>query len=217
MANSAIFGLSRSVTSLDAAVSVVGMSQIRARALSISMASALALPPGLNRLEFWRYCMVCAGYSKWVASNIGMDEQQAWLAGMMMHLGQIMIVQHAPHMLQKIDALPRLPGERWQRQRSAIGFDEGQIMAEVARRWDFPDELVNGLRHAAVPLDADTKFPLACAIHLGGLLADHKDSPTLAVNNLPTDVVDAIALKRDSLKVKVPAAESLNDTSMLQT
>ena len=145
-----------------------------------------------------------------------MDEQQAWLAGVMMHLGQIMIAQNAPHMVPTIDASPRLPGERWLRQRESIGFDEGQIMAEVAQRWDFPEEIVNGLRHAAAPLEAGSLRPLACVIHLAGVLADHTDSATAAVIALPVDVVNAIALNRDRLKVKVPESEALNDTSMLQ-
>lgn len=216
MANSAIFGLSRSVTSLDSAVSVVGMSQIRARALSISISSALSLPAGLNRLEFWRYCMVCAGYSKWVASNLGMDEQQAWLTGMMLHLGQVMIAQHSPHQLQMIEAQPRQPGERWQRQRLATGFDEGQIMAEVAMRWDFPEEIVNALRHAANPLEAQSMTRLACVVHLAGTLADNTGSAEAAVTSLPSGVMNAISLDLERLKVRVPSAESLNDTSMLQ-
>lgn len=71
MANSAMFGLSRSVNTLDNAVSVVGMAHIRARALSICMANAFAFPPGINRLDFWRSSMVCAGYARWLAASIG--------------------------------------------------------------------------------------------------------------------------------------------------
>jgi HD-like signal output (HDOD) protein len=44
MANSARFGLSRTVTTLDAAVNVVGMSQIRARALGICVSQVLTMP-----------------------------------------------------------------------------------------------------------------------------------------------------------------------------
>ena len=53
MANSAIFGLSRSVHTLDSAVSVVGMAHIRSRALSIFMVVIFRFPTGLDRLQFW--------------------------------------------------------------------------------------------------------------------------------------------------------------------
>ena len=84
MANSAIFGLSKSVHTLDNAISVIGMSHLRARALSICMAKVFVMPAPIERLEFWRYCMVCAGYSRWLASKSGLDEQQSWLIGMML-------------------------------------------------------------------------------------------------------------------------------------
>ena len=50
MANSALFGLSRSVTTLDNAVSVVGMAQIRARA--IEPALGLTAGIGIRGLHF---------------------------------------------------------------------------------------------------------------------------------------------------------------------
>ncbi|MEO7185731.1 MAG: HDOD domain-containing protein, partial [Rhodoferax sp.] len=111
MANSAMFGLSRSVHTLDSAVSVIGMAHIRARSLSICMASGFIFPPGLDRLDFWRNSMVCAGYSKWLASHIAIDEQQAWLTGMMLRLGEIVIAQRLPETLVQIEARPCPPGE----------------------------------------------------------------------------------------------------------
>ena len=106
MANSAIFGLSRSVNTLDNAVSVVGMSQIRARALSICLANVFVLPQGLNRLEFWRNSMACAGYAHWLAHALRMDEQQAWLTGMMQRLGEITLVQNHPAQAEGIERKP---------------------------------------------------------------------------------------------------------------
>ena len=136
MANSALFGLSRSVTTLDNAVSVVGMAQIRARALGICMAQVFTLPEGMNRLAFWRYSMVCAGYAKFLANEVHIDEQQAWLTAMMLRLGELLIVQHRPALLAPLHQQPCAPGERWQRERALVGFDEGQVTAELARRWD---------------------------------------------------------------------------------
>ncbi len=151
IANSALFGLSRSVSSLDSAVSVVGMSQIRVRALSICIANAFRFPPNLSRLEFWRSSMVCAGYAKWLAGTIGLDEHQAWLTGMMLRLGELVIAQRNPDLLEAIERHPCDPGKRWTRERSLAGFDECQITSELARRWDFPTDVTQ-----ALGLDLDT-------------------------------------------------------------
>lgn len=215
MANSAIFGLSRSVHTLDSAVSVVGMSHIRARALSICMVNAFAFPPGLNRLEFWRSCMVCAGYAKWLASSIGMDEQQAWLTGMMLRLGELIIAQRLPETLERIESLPCGPGERWRRERELTGFDEGQITAEIARRWDFPDVVTLALQSSAQPLTQGDS-PLGAVVHLAALIADQTGPVAQAFDELPYSVVQALGLDMQKLQSEIPDPESFSDISMLQ-
>ena len=216
MANSAMFGLSRSVNTLDAAVNIIGMAQLRARALSICMAKVFTMPYTLDRLEFWRYCMVCAGYTRWLASKSGLDEQQSWLIGMMLRLGQLTIAEQNGAQIEHIELLPRAPGERWARERKLTGFDEGTLTGEIARRWDFPDDLVDALSGASDPLAASHFSMLAGVLHLAALLADHGKPTTDTLDYLPTAVLTALGLNARALKASMPSAESLSDISCLQ-
>ena len=215
MANSAMFGLSRSVYTLDSAISVIGMAHIRARALFICMANGFVFPLGMERLDFWRYSMVCAGYSKWLASRSGVDEQEAWLAGMMLRLGQVMIAQRMPDTLEQIEAQPCAPGERWDRERLLTGFDEGQIAAEIARRWDFPETVANALAHATQP--ALSKEPcMSAVVHLAALITDMAaENPKPLLQNLPQPMLKRLALEAEKLQIQMPDAESFSDISML--
>ncbi len=216
MANSAIFGLSRSVQTLDSAINVVGMAQIRVRALSICMAQVFALPPAINRLEFWRNSMVCAGYAKWLAGHARIDEQQAWLTGMMVRLGELIIAQRQPGLIAQIEMLPRAPGERWTRERSLCGFDEGQITAEVARRWDFPDSVTQALNDCVQPMSAAQLSKSSMVTHLAALLADEAAPNADSLQSLPLEVIQALGLDLAELQATLPNAESFSDISMLQ-
>ncbi len=215
MANSAMFGLSRRVDSLESAVSVIGMSHIRARALAICMANTFAFPAGMNRLEFWRNSMVCAGYSKWLAAHAGVDEQQAWLTGLMLRLGEIVIARCNPDALGQIEIAPCKPGERWKRERDLAGFDEGEISAEIARHWDFPESVALTLQAAAQPLTKESP-KLSAVIHLGALLTDQSGQGQLSFDDLPVTVVRALALDATKLQSQVPNADAFSDISMLQ-
>lgn len=215
MANSAIFGLSRAVHSLDAAVQVVGMSHIRARALSICMTQSFQLPPNLDRMVFWRHSMVTAGYARWLASEIRIDEPEAWLAGMMHRLGELVVALQSPHLIDQAESQPCIPGERWQRERSLIGFDEGQLMAEVARRWDFPDTMVQGFTFMAQPLSAKPFSPLAAVLHLASMLAEYPADAADPVLSLPAIVLQRLGLDPTELNAEVPDPESFFDLNLL--
>src|SRR5512145_162418 len=148
-ANSAAIGLRREVSTLDAAISMIGMAQVRTLALTACMNVAFPVAPGLNRTEFWMNSMACAGYAQWLAPAAGVDWQQAWLAGMMVRLGELIIVQTVPDTLPEIERQPQIPGDRWKREQHVLGFTEAQVTAELARRWRFPAGIVQGLDSAS--------------------------------------------------------------------
>src|SRR3989338_795262 len=79
LANSAQFGLPRGVGTLDEAITMVGMSKVRTLALGACLSESFPSLPDLDRKEFWRSSMACAGYAQWLANRLGIDGQMAWL------------------------------------------------------------------------------------------------------------------------------------------
>lgn len=215
MANSAEFGLSHTVTSLERAVNVLGMSQVRARGLSVCMSQVFTAPPGLDRMALWCYSMTCAGYAKWLAQQLGLDAQQAWLTGMMMRLGELVLLQHAPDLLPTLQKQPCSTPQRWARQIDQVGMDEGQLTSKISERWSFPDNIVLALAAVGRPTERATYSSMGAVVHLAALLADLADQGAQAIDALPQEVLQTLGLELDDLRASMPAAESLNDVSML--
>ena len=211
MANSAQFGLPRGVGTLDEAIAMIGMAPIRALALGACLNDAFLVLPGLPRKAFWTWCMACGGYTQWMAARLGIDSQTAWLTGMMLRLGELLIVQAQPATLQQIEAQPHLPGYRWPRELGLVGFTEGQITAELAHRWQFPMQMAQALQRAADPLTEQAFSRLGAVLHLAALLADTPDATSAAVAALPGNVLDALELPRDWLVDNFPASGSFMD------
>jgi HD-like signal output (HDOD) protein len=208
LANSAQFGLPRSVASLDEAIALVGMSKVRTLSLASCMNDSFPVLPGLDSAEFWKGSMACAGYAQWLALRVVQDSQQAWLAGMMLRLGEILIGQADPQALLEIEKLPHLPGGRWEREVHLVGFSEGQVTAELARRWNFPISIVDALQQSPDPLAQKKYSRMGAVLHLAGVLADVPEGGTKALDALPKDVLAALELERQWLEDKIPAAGS---------
>jgi len=134
-------GLSGTVDTLERAVNVVGLSLVRSRAMALCMARVCTFPVGMDRMMFWHHSLRCAQYAQWLANLCAVDDQEAWLCGMMLRLGEITMAAVRPGCLLRIEAQPITVAERWTRQRQVIGFTEGEITAELARYWDFPAPL----------------------------------------------------------------------------
>jgi len=208
LANSAQFGLPRGVDSLDDAIQMVGMAKVRTLSLGACMSESFPALPGLNSEEFWATSMACAGYAQWLAGALNIDAQQAWLTGMMLRLGELLIGQADPKALTDVERLPKLPGGRWEREKLLIGFSEGQITAELARRWNFPASLVEALENSLDPLDKTPFNKLAGIIHLAGTLADVVEATADAVDLLPVAVIEKLGLDVTWMKEKLPPADS---------
>lgn len=221
LANCARFGLPRTVASLDDAILMTGLGQVRTLALSACLNGAFPDISGLNRQEFWDQSMACAGYADWLARRLEVDPQAAWLAGMMLRLGEIVIGQRLPQALSEIERQPHLPGGRWERENLLLGFTESQVSAEMARRWNFPPLISQGLEHASDPMASRPFCRLGGLLHLAELLAESAPhaGDTAAVREaiaaLPQDVMVALQLDPVWMAEHVPTVDQFLDMSVL--
>jgi HD-like signal output (HDOD) protein len=157
--------------------------------------------------------MHCAGYAQWLAQRVGLHGHIAWLTGMMLRTGQLLIAQAQPEVLQQIEKLPAIPGVRWQREQSLVGFTEGQITAELARRWNFPPQMVQALQRASDPMAEDGFSRLGAVVHLAGLLAETPDAGPPSIAGLPHDVLSVLDLDPQWMRNTFPDRERFINVS----
>lgn len=208
LANSAQFGLTRGVSTLGDAIALVGLARIRALAMSACLTAAFPKLPGLDRDAFWQSSTVCAGYAQWLARGVGVDTQVAWLTGMMLRLGEVLIGQVEPEAIERIEQLPMQPGDRWKREIQAVGFTEGQITAELARRWNFPLQIVQGLQRSHEPLREQAYSRLGAVLCIACLLSEMTVTDHEALASLPVEVLDSLKLDFDWMTTTLPARDS---------
>jgi HD-like signal output (HDOD) protein len=154
----------------------------------------------MSRETFWSQSLKCAGYSMWLALAVGLDESEAWLTGILLRLGEVLVAQLKA-------ALP-VDGE-------PPAFDDGQLMAQAATLWYFPQDIVNALQHCSNPLGAPKFAPLAAVLHLAAILSQREPADDRILQCLPADVVSRLGIDIEWMAQYLPDPDTFTDTSML--
>ena len=82
------------------------------------------------------------------------------------------------------------------------------MTGELARRWNFPKEIVLGLQQSYDPISHKPFSRLAAIVNLSGLLADTPKAGVEALDDLPQDLVHALLMDGSWLHDKFPAYDS---------
>lgn len=153
--NSSYFGISRKVTSLERAGELLGFPELRNLALTVIVKRLFDHPAsyGTYRRELlWRHCLAVAVSARKIARVTGAASQhEAYVAGLLHHLGTLMIDFHMRSRFCSL--IDRLDDNRptYEQEREQYSFDQGQLGAYMARRWQFPANIVDAVRYHETP------------------------------------------------------------------
>ena len=165
--NSAAYGASEPVTSLQQAVAMMGLRGVQNIAMSTSVFETFSKKDerDFNREEFWRHC-ICVG----IAVNVLYQQTQEnisrryprdvlHLAGLLHDIGKI-IFEHFFHeeFLQCLEVAVKDSIPLFQAERNIFGADHAEVGAWLAKRWNMTEEIAAAVRFHHQPEEAPEKF-----------------------------------------------------------
>lgn len=192
IANSALYSFSSSVNTVSKAVAIIGTSQIRNLALSMSVAKSFEhLPNDLVSMEnFWKHSLLCALSARILARQAGRcDPEALFTAGLLHDIGELIIFNKLPGpakdaltlVLDNVDELPVNEAEY-----QVMGFDHADVGGELARQWNLPPLLEECIAHHHHIEDAK-RYPRETAlIHIANILAQMAELDTLDPSDFPS-------------------------------
>jgi len=160
LANSASYGLSRSVTSLQSAITIVGFTSIR----TLTMASAMAWDRVPERWS--EFSLLHAYAAESVAWQMGAPRQEAFSAGLLSDMGRSLLYKVTEGGYELLSDLAEHPDSLPSLEVSAYGLTHQHITREAFVRWHFPEPLVAAAasHHDRVDQIHD---PLSLAVRVG--------------------------------------------------
>ncbi|MDB6062752.1 MAG: hypothetical protein JWM78_2855 [Verrucomicrobiaceae bacterium] len=211
LANTAQFGGNRKVASIREAVMVLGFNSLRTLVLACSFVDSFRTPKNFDIKKFWLHSFRVAAASKWLARLCKQDGEIAFTCGLLHEIGDLLIMAEHPTQFTNINNSVALGGNRAELELTLFGFTYGDVGAELANRWRFPDAIVNAIRYQSSPNAAQPFSVYAGLIYLAQQVVAQLDigaAPDQLMEALAVDIVHA--LKLDTDKMQLHLAE-LND------
>jgi HD-like signal output (HDOD) protein len=168
LANSAYFHVPRTIGTVDDALLMLGFVMVRNLVLGNGMVTAFRNTPGMNLKQFWIYNLYTACASRWLAGSAGANSDLAFTLGLMHGIGQLQMHAAMPAQMVSVDQqMNVLDAGRAALEKEVLGFHYGDVSAELAKIWNFPQALVTALREIPDPLAAAEFSATAGCVHMG--------------------------------------------------
>ena len=168
LANSAYFHVSRTVGTVDDALRMLGFVMVRNLVLGNGMVAAFRNTPGMDLRQFWRYNLYTACASRWLAGSAGVNADLVFTVGLMHGIGQLQMHAGMPAAMVPLDQkMNVLAAGRAELEKQALGFHYGDVAAELATIWNFPQSIISALRDTPQPLSSPEFSEPAAWVHMG--------------------------------------------------
>ena len=177
LANSAFYGIPRSISSVSSAVVILGFNTIRSLVLSASVMKMFSGTgkPAIEKDRFWKHSIVCALAAKTIVRqfiNIRMmDPESAFCAGILHDIGKLIFSEFAREDYMEvcsyaaINKVPLLEAER-----KLLGIGHSDIGRILADKWALPLDLEYALVFHHEPRNADNLLDLVTTVHVADAL-----------------------------------------------
>lgn len=176
-ANSPAFQLQQQVSGIPEALMLLGLRQLRTLVASAPLGTTSRSVPGVNLQQFWRYSLNTAKLARSLAGIVHQNPIAAYTAGLLHGLGELVIHLGDPERVQSLNTLVApLDPRRAKLEQRVLGYSYAQVSAEMVRRWELPQSVVDALQYLTAPFDNNVYEPLAGVLHLAAWRARAREA-----------------------------------------
>ncbi|WP_319543501.1 HDOD domain-containing protein [uncultured Pseudodesulfovibrio sp.] len=157
LVNSAYFGLSREITSINQASVYLGLNTLKNVSLGLAAVGAIPKSAG-KRMDmggFWLHSLAVATATRMLGLKLGVSRDDAadyFAAGLLHDVGKVVFALYMPEEFEEATKRSAEPGVSfYQCERDVIGATHADIGAMLAQKWNLPVELHDAIaRHHSI-------------------------------------------------------------------
>ncbi len=177
VANSPIFGQHGKIATVNRAIAVLGVRQVRDLTVGITAIRTFdGIGNDLVSMEsFWRQSVLCALAAGHIAARREKGRTDSlFVAGLLHDIGQLVLFNRAPELARQALLMSIYAADDrglWSCERELMGFDHGIIGVRLAQKWGLPRVLQECIQFHHRPAEAE-EYPVEVAIiHVANTVA----------------------------------------------
>lgn len=213
LANSAHYGVPRTVANTNDAVMLLGFSTLRTMVLASGVTGAFKAPEGFDQNAFWKHAFAIGALAKWIAAYVpNCDKETAFTCGMLHSVGSLLMRMVIPQEVASIDEAAAMGGKRFELENGQLGFNYAEVGAELAKRWKFPEDMHQAIEGQNGP-DAGAEYSsYAGVLYIAKYLKKAHDenwSEEQIVEQFPKSVATTIGMDAQKAYAELSQASDL--------
>jgi HD-like signal output (HDOD) protein len=174
IANSAMFGVSRDISTLSHAIMILGFSTIRSIVLAASTKSIYmkgGSDAGFSSKLLWDEAVGCAMFARYITQYIkGVNEEEAFIAGLLHNIGKTVIIMNFSSAYEEVIREVYNNGSNLiETEHEKMGFDHSQVGSLVLRKWNLSRSLEDAVLYYHSPENSEVDKELTAAVGLAHL------------------------------------------------
>ncbi len=158
LANSAFYGMPRTIANINEAIVILGFKVIFTMVLSLTVFDMFPhdkRSAQFDRKKFWQHCLICGLISKLIAENIAIrriNPEEAFCAGLLHDIGKIVMEQYLHDDLHRaIDYGNKSGKSFYQSESDLLGYTHSNVAEWMILRWNLPEVLSFPIVHHHTP------------------------------------------------------------------
>ena len=176
IANSPFYGLTREISSLQHAVTVLGFKEIRNLVIStVAFESFKNLEQNskFDINKFWRHSFYCALAAKAIAVDLKIESSELFVAGLVHDIGKLAMYITFPSefMMQAEIMNPlKIKYTAFEAEKDVFGMTHDEVGMKLLKKWMFPESLLTAVGYHHRPQEADKKSNFPIIVHVADIL-----------------------------------------------
>lgn len=177
MANSAFFGATRGVTTLQHAITVLGFKEVRNLVISaVVFESFMKIEKNENydMGKFWKHSFICGLAAKIIATEIKKASNEFFVAGLIHDIGKLVVYITLPNEFFKLVKATRhlkLKFMAFETEKKVIGMTHDEVGMRLLKKWMFPESLMTAIGFHHRLRETDKKSLLPVVTHIADIFA----------------------------------------------